>query len=346
MDGLALLLPAPDGAWFRIVDDAPALRRVVAALHAAAPAGPGAIRPILAAGETAAAAALLAGLPALPPLAAPAPGRCAALRAGLAATGTVPDRVWLVEAGAALVLPAPDLFAALAAALAEGAAAVLPPAPLPQLFRGAALAAALAAPPGADDDPAALLRATGAAVAALAWRAAPAPPARALSPRVGLGFDVHRLVAGRPLILCGVAVPHPLGLDGHSDADVGLHALCDAIYGALAEGDIGRWFPPTEPRWRGADSAAFLRHAAGRVAARGGRIAQLDITLICERPKIAPHADAMRARIAALAAIAPERVAVKATTTERLGFAGRGEGIAAQAAATLLLPDDAATMSG
>jgi len=169
---------------------------------------------------------------------------------------------------------------------------------------------------------------------------------RAMVPRTGLGFDVHRFATGRRLMLCGVEIAHERGLDGHSDADVGLHALCDAIYGALAEGDIGRWFPPTEPRWRGADSAAFLRHAAGRVAARGGRIAQLDITLICERPKIAPHADAMRARIAALAAIAPERVAVKATTTERLGFAGRGEGIAAQAAATLLLPDDAATMSG
>jgi 2-C-methyl-D-erythritol 4-phosphate cytidylyltransferase/2-C-methyl-D-erythritol 2,4-cyclodiphosphate synthase len=129
-----------------------------------------------------------------------------------------------------------------------------------------------------------------------------------------------------------------MGLDGHSDADVGLHALCDAIYGALAEGDIGRWFPPSEANWKDADSAMFLRHAAERVAARGGALVHVDVTLICERPKIAPHADAMRARIAELAGIPTDVVSVKATTTERLGFAGRGEGIAAQAAATVMLP--------
>jgi 2-C-methyl-D-erythritol 4-phosphate cytidylyltransferase/2-C-methyl-D-erythritol 2,4-cyclodiphosphate synthase len=157
-------------------------------------------------------------------------------------------------------------------------------------------------------------------------------------PAMGIGFDVHRLVEGRPLILCGVTIPHPLGLDGHSDADVGLHALCDAIYGALAEGDIGRHFPPSDMEWKDADSTAFLRHAAGRVAARGGILTHADITLICERPKITPHAEAMRARIAELLGVAIGRVSVKATTTERLGFTGRGEGIAAQAAATLLLP--------
>jgi 2-C-methyl-D-erythritol 4-phosphate cytidylyltransferase/2-C-methyl-D-erythritol 2,4-cyclodiphosphate synthase len=159
-----------------------------------------------------------------------------------------------------------------------------------------------------------------------------------LIPRTGTGFDVHRLVDGRPLVLCGVTIPFALGLDGHSDADVGLHALCDAIYGALAEGDIGRWFPPSEAQWKDADSARFLRHAAGRIAARGGMLANADVTLICERPKIAPHAEAMRARLAALLGVGLGAVSVKATTTERLGFAGRGEGIAAQAAVAVLLP--------
>jgi 2-C-methyl-D-erythritol 4-phosphate cytidylyltransferase/2-C-methyl-D-erythritol 2,4-cyclodiphosphate synthase len=161
----------------------------------------------------------------------------------------------------------------------------------------------------------------------------------AMIPRVGTGFDVHVLEAGRALMLCGIAVPHDKGLAGHSDADVGIHALCDAIYGALAEGDIGRHFPPSEATWKDADSARFLRHAAERIALRGGRLANADVTLICERPKIAPHASAMQARLAALLAVAPERISVKATTTERLGFAGRGEGIAAQAAVCLLLPD-------
>ena len=159
-----------------------------------------------------------------------------------------------------------------------------------------------------------------------------------LVPRVGTGFDVHALQEGRPLILCGVTVPYERGLAGHSDADVGLHALCDAIYGALAEGDIGRHFPPTEAAWKDADSARFLVHAAGRIAARGGRLANADVTLICERPKIAPHAKAMEARIAELMGLGSGLVSVKATTTERLGFAGREEGIAAQAVATILLP--------
>src|SRR5580693_7965345 len=157
-------------------------------------------------------------------------------------------------------------------------------------------------------------------------------------PRIGTGFDVHAMAPGRPMILCGVTVPHELGLAGHSDADVGIHALCDAIYGALADGDIGRHFPPSEAAWKDADSARFLAHAASRIAARGGVLANADVTLICERPKIAPHADAMRARLAALLGVDPGRVSVKATTTERLGFTGRGEGIAAQAAATVLLP--------
>ena len=157
-------------------------------------------------------------------------------------------------------------------------------------------------------------------------------------PRVGTGFDVHVLKAGRPMILCGVTIPFEFGLDGHSDADVGIHALCDAIYGALAEGDIGRHFPPSDADWKDADSARFLRHAAGRIAARGGVLANADVTLICERPKITPYAPAMRARLAELLGVSIDAISVKATTTERLGFTGRGEGIAAQAAVCVLLP--------
>ncbi|HEX3574437.1 MAG TPA: bifunctional 2-C-methyl-D-erythritol 4-phosphate cytidylyltransferase/2-C-methyl-D-erythritol 2,4-cyclodiphosphate synthase [Rhodopila sp.] len=160
-----------------------------------------------------------------------------------------------------------------------------------------------------------------------------------LIPRVGTGFDVHVFEAGRPLVLCGVVVPHEKGLAGHSDADVGIHALCDAIYGALAEGDIGRHFPPSEATWKDADSARFLIHAAGRIAARGGRLANADVTLICEQPKITPHAPAMIARLAELLGVDAGRISVKATTTERLGFAGRGEGIAAQAVVSILVPE-------
>ncbi len=157
-------------------------------------------------------------------------------------------------------------------------------------------------------------------------------------PRIGNGFDVHAMEAGRKMTLCGVTIPFEMGLAGHSDADVGIHALCDAIYGALAEGDIGRHFPPSEETWKDADSARFLQHAAGRVAARGGWLSNADITLICERPKITPHAPAMRARLAALLGVAIDHISVKATTTERLGFTGRGEGIAAQASVLILLP--------
>jgi 2-C-methyl-D-erythritol 4-phosphate cytidylyltransferase/2-C-methyl-D-erythritol 2,4-cyclodiphosphate synthase len=159
-----------------------------------------------------------------------------------------------------------------------------------------------------------------------------------VAPRVGTGFDVHALITGRPLVLCGVTVPHDRGLAGHSDADVGIHALCDAIYGALAEGDIGRHFPPGEAAWKNADSSRFLLHAAQRIAARAGVLANADVTLICERPKISPHAEAMRARLADLLGVAIGCISVKATTTEKLGFTGRGEGIAAQAVATVLLP--------
>ncbi|MEE8500016.1 MAG: 2-C-methyl-D-erythritol 2,4-cyclodiphosphate synthase, partial [Kiloniellales bacterium] len=140
------------------------------------------------------------------------------------------------------------------------------------------------------------------------------------------------------VMLCGIAVPHDAGLRGHSDADVGLHALTDAILGALGAGDIGQHFPPSEARWKDAESGVFLRHAGDLVAAAGGRIRHLDVTLICERPMIGPYRAAMVARIAELLDIDAGRVSVKATTTEGLGFTGRGEGIAAQAVATLALP--------
>jgi len=156
--------------------------------------------------------------------------------------------------------------------------------------------------------------------------------------RIGSGFDVHRFGPGDRVRLCGVDVPHDFALAGHSDADVGLHALVDAILGALAAGDIGEHFPPSDPQWRGADSALFAARARDLVAARGGRIVNVDVTLVCERPKIGPYRLAMTARLAGLLGIETDRVSVKATTTERLGFTGRGEGIAAQATATLALP--------
>ncbi|PWC87820.1 2-C-methyl-D-erythritol 4-phosphate cytidylyltransferase [Azospirillum sp. TSH100] len=156
--------------------------------------------------------------------------------------------------------------------------------------------------------------------------------------RTGSGFDVHRFTDGDFVTLCGLRVPHSHGLEGHSDADVGLHALTDAILGALAAGDIGSHFPPTDPRWRGADSSRFLRHAADLVAERGGVIAHADVTIICERPKVGPHRAVMAERIAQILGIEVGRVSVKATTTEQLGFTGRREGIAAQAVATIRLP--------
>jgi 2-C-methyl-D-erythritol 4-phosphate cytidylyltransferase / 2-C-methyl-D-erythritol 2,4-cyclodiphosphate synthase len=156
--------------------------------------------------------------------------------------------------------------------------------------------------------------------------------------RIGQGFDVHAFGAGDHVWLCGVKVAHERGLIGHSDADVGLHALTDAILGALGAGDIGQHFPPSDPKWRGAPSHLFLSHAGTLVASAGGRIGHLDVTLICERPKIGPYRDVMVARIAEILGLERGRVSVKATTTEGLGFTGRSEGIAAQAVATLRLP--------
>ena len=154
--------------------------------------------------------------------------------------------------------------------------------------------------------------------------------------RLGNGFDVHAFCDGDQVWLCGVSVPHGRGLLGHSDADVGMHALTDAIYGALAAGDIGQHFPPSDPQWKGAASDIFLRHAVALARSRGFALGNCDVTLICERPKIGPHAPAMRAALAAILEIDMDRVSVKATTSERLGFTGREEGIAAIATATLV----------
>jgi 2-C-methyl-D-erythritol 4-phosphate cytidylyltransferase/2-C-methyl-D-erythritol 2,4-cyclodiphosphate synthase len=156
--------------------------------------------------------------------------------------------------------------------------------------------------------------------------------------RTAFGFDVHGFAPGNAVMLGGVAIPHGQTLAGHSDADVALHALTDAVLGTIGAGDIGKHFPPSDPQWRGASSDRFLRHAVDLVTARGGRIVHLDVTIVCEAPKVGPHRDAMVRSIAAIAGVAPGRVSVKATTTEGLGFTGRREGIAAQAIATVELP--------
>ena len=156
--------------------------------------------------------------------------------------------------------------------------------------------------------------------------------------KTGMGFDVHRFEAGDTVILCGIDIPHTAKLAGHSDADVGLHAITDALLGALGDGDIGDHFPPSDPQWKGAPSDKFLAFAADRVRSQNGDINHVDVTLICERPKIGPHRDAMRARLAEIMSIPISHISVKATTTEKLGFTGREEGIAAQAVATISVP--------
>ncbi len=164
-----------------------------------------------------------------------------------------------------------------------------------------------------------------------------------LLPRIGSGFDAHKFASGTFVTLCGVAVPHTHGLAGHSDADVAWHSLADAIYGALSAGDIGKHFPPTDPQWRGAASSIFLAHAGTMVKSVGGVINHIDLTIICERPKIGPHREAMVRKTAELLGLRETQVSVKATTTEGMGFTGRAEGIAAQATATILLPADFGT---
>ncbi|MGA1799161.1 bifunctional 2-C-methyl-D-erythritol 4-phosphate cytidylyltransferase/2-C-methyl-D-erythritol 2,4-cyclodiphosphate synthase [Sphingomonas sp. 4RDLI-65] len=221
----------------------------------------------------------------------------------------------------------------------------------PQAFSVEALRAAHAVWPADEDatDDAQMVRRLGVGVALVQGSAmlekvthpedfAAAEARVAYETRTAMGFDVHRLEVGEELWLGGVQIPHDKGLSGHSDADVALHALTDALLGTIAAGDIGTHFPPSDPQWKGADSAQFLQHAAKLIADKRGRIDFVDLTLMCEAPKIGPHRAAMTARIADLLGLTIDRVSVKATTTERLGFTGRGEGIAAQAVATVRVP--------
>jgi 2-C-methyl-D-erythritol 4-phosphate cytidylyltransferase/2-C-methyl-D-erythritol 2,4-cyclodiphosphate synthase len=223
----------------------------------------------------------------------------------------------------------------------------------PQAFHFAAILAAHRGWSGAEPtDDAQMLRAAGGIVAAVPgdpmlekvtypgdFAAMEARAAARFRVRSASGYDVHRLEAGEELWLGGILIPHDRGLSGHSDADVGLHALTDALLGTIGGGDIGTHFPPSDPQWKGAASDRFLVHAADLIRARGGILDFVDLTLICEAPKIGPHREAIRARIAALLEIAEDQVSIKATTTERLGFTGRGEGIAAQAIATARIPE-------
>jgi len=221
----------------------------------------------------------------------------------------------------------------------------------PQAFAVEALRAAHAVWPADEEatDDAQMVRRLGVGVALVQGSAmlekvthpedfAAAEARVAYETRTAMGFDVHRLETGEELWLGGVLIPHDKGLSGHSDADVALHALTDALLGTIAAGDIGTHFPPSDPQWKGADSAQFLQHAAKLIADKRGRIDFVDLTIMCEAPKIGPHRAAMTARIADLLGLTLDRVSVKATTTERLGFTGRGEGIAAQAVATIRLP--------
>jgi 2-C-methyl-D-erythritol 4-phosphate cytidylyltransferase/2-C-methyl-D-erythritol 2,4-cyclodiphosphate synthase len=316
------------------------------------------------------------GQRALPPPIIGGASRRDSVRAGLEALGAqVPDRVLIHDA--ARPFTPPGVIDRLLAALdeADGAVPVMPVVDslarahgelgdpvdragivrvqTPQAFRFDAILAAHRTWPShieATDD-AQVARLAGFSVATVAgdvrldklthpadFVAAEARLAPAVS-RTGMGFDVHAFGPGSGIMLGGVAIAHDFALVGHSDADVALHALTDALLGAIGDGDIGSHFPPTDPRWKGADSGRFLDHARALVAARGGRIDHVDVTVICERPKVGPHRDAIRTRIAQLLQVREGQVSIKATTTERLGFTGRGEGIAAQAIATIRLPE-------
>lgn len=256
-------------------------------------------------------------------------------------------------AAAAPALPVTDALWTGAAGRVTGLAdrAGLWRAQTPQGFRFEAILAAHRAHPGGAADDVEVARAAGLDVAIvegeeenikITWPGDFARAERMLAPamdiRTGNGFDVHAFTDGDHVMLCGVRVPHGRALLGHSDADVGMHALTDAIYGALAEGDIGRHFPPSDPRWKGAASEIFLAHAATLARERGYAVSNCDVTLICERPKIGPHALEMASELARIMSVEAGRVSVKATTSERLGFTGREEGIAALATVTLVRP--------
>ncbi len=301
--------------------------------------------------------------------------RTASVRAGLAALSRTSDRPILIHDAARPFVGA-DVISRLLGALdtADGVIPALPVsdtlkrasegtisetvdrsdlwlAQTPQAFRTERLIAAYAAWPddGAATDDAVILEANGGVMRLIEGEKRlmkltypeDFQMAEAFIPRqtrVGSGFDAHRWGPGESVWLCGVEIPHGQTLLGHSDADAGLHALTDAILGALGDGDIGDHFPPTDPQWKGAASDIFLIRAAERVAARGGRIVNVDVTLICEQPKVKPHRQAMRERLALLLSLPLDAVSVKATTTEAMGFTGRGEGLASQAIATIELP--------
>ncbi|MBN8814778.1 MAG: bifunctional 2-C-methyl-D-erythritol 4-phosphate cytidylyltransferase/2-C-methyl-D-erythritol 2,4-cyclodiphosphate synthase [Sphingomonas sp.] len=253
--------------------------------------------------------------------------------------------------GAVPVLPVADTLAAKDEALGDTIdRSALVRVQTPQAFDFAAILAAHRVWPASEEatDDAQILRRAGHEVATVAGDGlldkitypgdlalAEAHLGAAMRVRTAIGFDVHRLVAGEKLWLGGVLIPHDKGLSGHSDADVALHAITDAVLGTIAAGDIGMHFPPTDPRWRGAESGQFLQHAASLVAAEGGVIDFVDLTIMCEAPKIGPWRAPIRDRVAGLLGLAPGQISVKATTTERLGFTGRGEGIAAQAIVTV-----------
>ena len=320
--------------------------------------------------------ALFAGLPGLRIVEGGA-DRIDSVRAGLAAVGETMDAVLIHDAARPFVTAAHVRALIAALENADGALPALPVsdtlkragadrivtataeraglwrAQTPQAFRRAAVAAAYAAWPSGETptDDAAVLERAGGRVALtpgdpmLMKLTYPEdfPMAEALAGaarvvRVGQGVDAHRFGPGDGCWLCGVLVPHTEGLVGHSDADAGLHALTDAILGAIGEGDIGDHFPPTDPQWKGAASDVFLRHAVALVRARGGRVLNADVTLICERPKVKPHRAAMRARLAELLDLPLDRISVKATTTEEMGFTGRREGLAAQAVTLVETP--------
>ena len=267
---------------------------------------------------------------------------------------SVVDRLLLVldsAKGAVPTLPIADTIAGKSAALGDTVdRSALVRVQTPQAFDYAAILAAHRAWPVGEEatDDAQILRRAGHDVAMVDGdplldkitfpgdiALAEARLGATMRVRTATGYDVHRLVAGEQLWLGGVLIPHDKGLSGHSDADVALHAITDAMLGTIAAGDIGQHFPPSDPRWKGAESGQFLEHAAALVAAKGGIVDFVDLTLICEAPRIGPHREAIRDRVAALLRLSREQISVKATTTERLGFTGRGEGIAAQAVVTI-----------
>ena len=267
------------------------------------------------------------------------------------------DAALATHAGAVPVLPVADSIALAGESLgAPVDRATLLRVQTPQAFRTADIVAAHQRwnPVQEATDDAQVLRAAGHAVATVTgdtrldkftYEADFDTAARrleaAMITRTGFGFDVHAFGGEGPVWLCGVPIPHPSGLAGHSDADVALHALTDALLGAAALGDIGAHFPPSDPQWKGAPSGLFLAHAARLIAEQGGIIDNVDVTIVCEAPKVGPHRDAMRDSLAALLRLDRGRISVKATTTERLGFTGRNEGIAAQAVATIRMKDSA-----